>query len=203
MEVKKLKQALAAVVINISEEDGSVSAAVRMTVEDELLSETPQVTRIVDNLDDVPLQEMFEELLGKFNMLAVEDQSKKKPRMRKPTAEKSAKPKLFENNKEKASDKDSKQPADDDEENIAGADDEEEEPAEDSVEEEEEEEEDVSKDDHDEVASDNEDDEDDENVEVEEEDASETAEDEEDAYETDEEENQDQAPRQISLDDMF
>ena len=189
MEVKKLKQALAAVVINISEEDGSVSAAVRMTVEDELLSETPQVTRIVDNLDDVPLQEMFEELLDKFNMLAVEDQSKKKPRMRKPTAEKSAKPKLFENNKEKASDKDSEQPADDDEENIAGADDEEEEPAEESVEEEE----DVSEDDQDEVASDNEDDEDDENVEVEEEDAS----------ETDEEENQDQAPRQISLDDMF
>ena len=189
MEVKKLKQALAAVVINVSEEDGSVSAAVRMTVEDELLSETPQVTRIVDNLDDVPLQEMFEELLDKFNMLAVEDQSKKKPRMRKPTAEKSAKPKLFENNKEKASDKDSEQPADDDEENIAVADDEEEEPAEESVEEEEE---DVS-----------EDDEDDENVEVEEEDASETAEDEEDASETDEEENQDQAPRQISLDDMF
>lgn len=200
MEVKKLKQALAAVVINVSEEDGSFSAAVRMTVEDELLSETLQVTRIVDNLDDVPLQEMFEELLDKFNMLAVEDQSKKKPRMRKPTAEKSAKPKLFENNKEKASDKDSEQPADDDEENIAGADDEEEEPAEESVEEEEE---DVSEDDQDEVASDNEDDEDDENVEVEEEDASETAEDEEDTSKTDEEEKQDQAPRQISLDDMF
>lgn len=191
MEVKKLKQALAAVVINVSEEDGSVSAAVRMTVEDELLSETPQVTRIVDSLDDVPLQEMFEELLDKFNMLAVEDQSKKKPRMRKPTAEKSAKPKLFENNNEKASDKDSEQPADDDEENIAGADDEEEEPAEESVEEEEEE--DVSEDDQDEVASDNEEDKDNENVEAEEEDAS----------ETDEEEKQDQAPRQISLDDMF
>jgi hypothetical protein len=193
MEVKKLKQALAAVVINVSEEDGSVSAAVRMTVEDELLSETPQVTRIVDNLDDVPLQEMFEELLDKFNMLAVEDQSKKKPRKRKPAADKSAKPKLFEDNEdkeEKASNKDTEQPANDDEEEIAGADDEEEEPAEESVEEEEDA---ASEDDQDEVASDNEDDEDDENVEVEEEDAS----------ETDEEEKQDQAPRQISLDDMF
>lgn len=193
MEVKKLKQALAAVVINVSEEDGSVSAAVRMTVEDELLSETPQVTRIVDNLYDVPLQEMFEELLDKFNMLAVEDQSKKKPRKRKPAADKSAKPKLFEDNEdkeEKASNKDTEQPANDDEEEIASADDEEEEPAEESVEEEEDA---ASEDDQDEVASDNEDDEDDENVEVEEEDAS----------ETDEEEKQDQAPRQISLDDMF
>jgi hypothetical protein len=202
MEVKKLKQALAAVVINVSEEDGSVSAAVRMTVEDELLSETPQVTRIVDNLDDVPLQEMFEELLDKFNMLAVEDQSKKKPRKRKPAADKSAKPKLFEDNEdneEKASNKDTEQPANDDEKDIAGADDEEEEPAEEPVEEEDT----ASEDDQDEVASDNEDDEDDENVEVEEEDASETAEDEEDTSETDEEEKQDQATRQISLDDMF
>ena len=189
MEVKKLKQALAAVVINVSEEDGSVSAAVRMTVEDELLSETPQVTRIVDSLDDIPLREMFEELLDKFNLLAVEDQSKKKPRKRKPAADKSAKPKLFEDNKEKASDKDTEQPADDDEENIAGTDDKEEEPTEDLTEEED----DASEDDQDQVASDNEEDEDDENVEVEEGDAS----------EANEEEEQDQAPHPISLDDMF
>jgi len=189
MEVKKLKQALAAVVINVSEEDGSVSAAVRMTVEDELLSETPQATRIVDNLDDVPLQEMFEELLDKFNMLAVEDQSKKKPRMRKPTAEKSAKPKLFENNKEKASDKDSEQPADDDEEAIAGSDDEEEEPIEELAEEEE----DTNDDDQ----------EDDEDVEVEEEDASAADEVEAEASESLEVEKPNPNPHPVSLDDMF
>ena len=199
MEVKKLKQALAAVVINVSEEDGSVGAAVRMTVEDELLSETPQVTRIVASLDDVPLREMFEELLDKFNLLAVEDQSKKKPRNRKPAADKSAKPKLFEDDKEKASDKDAGQPADDDEENIAGTDDKEEEPTEDLAEEED----DASNDDQDQVASDNEEDEDDEDVEVEEEDTSEADEEEADASEADEEEKQDQAPRQINLDDMF
>lgn len=192
MEVKKLKQALAAVVINVSEEDGSVSAAVRMTVEDELLSETPQVTRIVASLDDVALREMFEELLDKFNLLAVEDQSKKKPRKRKPAADKSAKLKLFEDNEEKASDRDTEQPADDDEEGLAGTDDEEEEPTE--------EEDDASEDDQDQVSSDNEEDED---VEVEEEDTSEADEEEADASEADEEEKQDQAPHPISLDDMF
>ena len=199
MEVKKLKQALAAVVINVSEEDGSVSAAVRMTVEDERLSETPQVTRLVDSLEDVPLQEMFEELLDQFNLLAVEDQSRKKPRKRKPTADKSAKPKRFEDHEARASDQDAGQPADDDEEALAGSDDEEEEPIEELAKEEE----DTNDDDPDEVASGYEEDEDDEDVEVEEEEASETNEEEGDTSEADEEEKPDQAPHPINLDDMF
>jgi hypothetical protein len=184
MEVKKLKQALAAVVINVSEEDGSVSAAVRMTVEDERLSETPQVTRIVASLEDVPLQEMFEELLDQFNLRAVADQTKQKPRQRKPTGDKSSKPKRFEDHKEGASDQAAGQSDADSEDEIAGSDSEEEGPSEPLAEEEE-----AACDD------DQEDDEDDQDVETEEEDASEADE--------EEDEKPDPNPHQINLDDMF
>ena len=92
MDIKKLTKILGAILITIGE-DGVPQIAWSLTAEeDPLTSKTPRITRLTASLADNPLPGMFEALVDAYNNQAIDEQTIKPKRQRKPQVEEQPQP---------------------------------------------------------------------------------------------------------------